>query len=221
MLFPTGDGQGKNIAEHQPVTLAAMEGLFETEAGAPLALIGQPDVDKRRLDNPLVVPRALSFLTYQRWKAEVKGLDAFPPGSLAGQHPAALFQLSHHGGAGDHFHRRDGAGRARAVARPAVRAAEAAVAADAVAAVSLHRQHGRLDDGGGRAPAVADLRPDAHAGGRFAARLRRQRAVHADRLHGHVRGAGDAVPVPGVPRDRARAGGWRRWRTDSGSAWWR
>ena len=78
MLFPTGDGQGKNIAFHQPATLSAMEGLFETEAGAPLALIGQPDVENRRLDNPLQIPRALSFLTYQRWKAQVKGLDAFP-----------------------------------------------------------------------------------------------------------------------------------------------
>lgn len=28
MIFPTGDGQGKMVAEHQPVTLAAMEGLF-------------------------------------------------------------------------------------------------------------------------------------------------------------------------------------------------
>ncbi|MGA3044432.1 MAG: cytochrome ubiquinol oxidase subunit I [Bryobacteraceae bacterium] len=78
MLFPTGDGQGKNIAFYQPPTLSAMEGLFETEAGAPLALVGQPDVEKRRLDNPLVIPRALSFLTYQRWEAQVKGLDAYP-----------------------------------------------------------------------------------------------------------------------------------------------
>jgi len=76
--FPTGDGQGKNIAKYQPVTLAAMEGLFETTAGAPLAIVGQPDVNQRKLDNPLVVPRMLSFLTYQRWMAEVKGLDAFP-----------------------------------------------------------------------------------------------------------------------------------------------
>ena len=78
MIFPTGDGQGKNIAYLQPPTLAAMEGLFETENGAPLAILGQPDVDRRRLDNPLIVPRALSFLTYQRWGAEVKGLNAFP-----------------------------------------------------------------------------------------------------------------------------------------------
>jgi cytochrome d ubiquinol oxidase subunit I len=78
MAFPTGDGQGKMLALHQPATLAGMEGLFETVEGAPLAIIGQPDVDKRRLDNPLVVPKALSFLTYQRWNAEVKGLDQIP-----------------------------------------------------------------------------------------------------------------------------------------------
>jgi len=78
MLFPTGDGQGKNIAFHQPVTLAAMEGLFHTEQGAPLAILGQPDMGQQRLDNPLTVPNALSFLTYQRWKAEVRGLADFP-----------------------------------------------------------------------------------------------------------------------------------------------
>lgn len=77
MLYPTGDGQGKNIARHQPATLAAMEGLFETVQGAPIAILGQPDMEKKRLDNPLLIPRALSLLTYQRWMAEVKGLDAF------------------------------------------------------------------------------------------------------------------------------------------------
>jgi cytochrome d ubiquinol oxidase subunit I len=79
MLFPTGDGQGKNVAFDQPRDAGRHGRAVRTEAGAPLALIGQPDVEKRRLDNPLEVPRALSFLTYQRWKAEVKGPDAFPP----------------------------------------------------------------------------------------------------------------------------------------------
>jgi cytochrome d ubiquinol oxidase subunit I len=78
MVFPTGDGQGKMVAYHQPATLAAMEGLFETTNGAPIAVIGQPDTDKRKLDNPLLIPRALSFLTYQRWGAQIRGLDAFP-----------------------------------------------------------------------------------------------------------------------------------------------
>ena len=78
LLFPTGDGQGRMIAEHQPVTLAAMEGLFDTSVGAPLAILGQPDTDKLQLDNPLTVPKALSFLTYRRWEAAVKGLKDFP-----------------------------------------------------------------------------------------------------------------------------------------------
>jgi len=77
-LFPTGDVQGKLIADHQPVTLAAMEGLFETQSGAPLVIIGQPDVQKRRLDNPVQIPSMLSFLTYRRWTAQVRGLDEFP-----------------------------------------------------------------------------------------------------------------------------------------------
>jgi cytochrome d ubiquinol oxidase subunit I len=77
-LFPTGDMQGKMIAYHQPVTLAAMEGLFKTEEGAPLVIIGQPNTADQKLDNPIAVPKMLSVLTYRRWEAEVKGLDAFP-----------------------------------------------------------------------------------------------------------------------------------------------
>ncbi len=78
LIFPTGDEQGRNVAHYQPVTLAAMEGLFKSEKGAPLAIIGQPDVQAEALDNPIFVPRALSFLTYRRWMAEVRGLDDFP-----------------------------------------------------------------------------------------------------------------------------------------------
>jgi cytochrome d ubiquinol oxidase subunit I len=77
-LFPTGDEQGKLIANNQPVTLAAMEGLFESQNGAPLVLIGQPDLQRRRLDNPIEIPSMLSFLTYREWKANVRGLNAFP-----------------------------------------------------------------------------------------------------------------------------------------------
>jgi len=77
-LFPTGDGQGRLLARHQPVTLAAMEALFEGGPGAPLVLIGQPDVPERKIDNPVLVPKILSFLSYRRWEAEVRGLDSFP-----------------------------------------------------------------------------------------------------------------------------------------------
>jgi cytochrome d ubiquinol oxidase subunit I len=78
LIFPTGDQQGKMVLENQPVTLAAMEGLFDTQQGAPLAILGQPDMEKMQLDNPILIPNALSFLTYQRWGATVKGLNDFP-----------------------------------------------------------------------------------------------------------------------------------------------
>jgi cytochrome bd-type quinol oxidase subunit 1 len=42
-------------------------------------IIGQPDPERGTLDNPLIVPNVLSFLTYRRWTAQVTGLDAFPP----------------------------------------------------------------------------------------------------------------------------------------------
>jgi cytochrome d ubiquinol oxidase subunit I len=77
-LFPTGDQQGRMVAQHQPVTLAAMEGLFDTHRGAPLVIVGQPDVQNQKLDNPIMVPKMLSFLTYRRWNAEVRGLNEFP-----------------------------------------------------------------------------------------------------------------------------------------------
>ncbi|MFI5174635.1 MAG: cytochrome ubiquinol oxidase subunit I [Terriglobia bacterium] len=77
-LFPLGDQQGRFVAHHQPVTLAAMEALFKTDTAAPLVIIGQPDTVQQKMDNPIVIPKMLSFLTYRRWEAEVKGLDAFP-----------------------------------------------------------------------------------------------------------------------------------------------
>ena len=77
-LFPSGDRQGKLVTDYQPVTLAAMEGLFRTESGAAIVLVGQPDTAQQKLDNPIYVPKALSFLTHRHWEAEVKGLNEFP-----------------------------------------------------------------------------------------------------------------------------------------------
>lgn len=90
-LFPTGDSQGRLIAQHQPVTLAAMEALFDSTPGAPLVLIGQPDVARRKIDNPLELPKMLSFLTYRRWEAEVKGLNNFPPDTWPDNIPLLYF----------------------------------------------------------------------------------------------------------------------------------
>lgn len=77
-LFPSGDRHGKLVTDFQPITLAAMEGLFNTESGASIVLIGQPNTAEQTLDNPIYVPKALSFLTHRHWEAEVKGLNDFP-----------------------------------------------------------------------------------------------------------------------------------------------
>jgi cytochrome bd ubiquinol oxidase subunit I len=93
-VFPTGDAQGRLVSEYQPATLAAMEALFESGPGAPLVIIGQPNVPERRIDNPLAVPKMLSFLTYRRWEAEVRGLNAFPPDTWPDNIP--LLYYSYH-----------------------------------------------------------------------------------------------------------------------------
>src|ERR1700687_1029886 len=77
-IFPTGDRQGKMVTDLQTVTLAAMEGLFQGQTAAPLLIVGQPNVTEGKIDNPIQVPGVMSILTYRRWNAHVRGLDAFP-----------------------------------------------------------------------------------------------------------------------------------------------
>jgi cytochrome d ubiquinol oxidase subunit I len=76
-IFPTGDRNSANVTAYQPVKLAAMEGLFASKNGAPLAIIGMPDAKNRRLIDPIVAPDVLSFLAYGSFHAGVKGLDAY------------------------------------------------------------------------------------------------------------------------------------------------
>jgi cytochrome d ubiquinol oxidase subunit I len=78
IIFPTGDLAGKYVAQNQPAAIAAMEGLFSSQVGAPIVLMGQPNEETGQIDNPIVVNDVLSFLIYGTTKAEVKGLDQFP-----------------------------------------------------------------------------------------------------------------------------------------------
>jgi len=86
VAFPTGDRQAKMVARYQEVSLAAMEGRFQSGPEAELVLIGQPDVQNRKLDNPIIIPEALSFLAYGTFHGNVRGLGAFPqnvwPGNI-------------------------------------------------------------------------------------------------------------------------------------------
>lgn len=75
---PTGDRQAKMVARYQPVTLAAMEGKFVGSSRAGVAVIGQPNVAERRLDNAIEFPDALSFLAYGTFGSYVHGLEEYP-----------------------------------------------------------------------------------------------------------------------------------------------
>ena len=78
VAFPTGDQQAKMVGNHQPVTLAAMEGRFVGGPMAGVAVMGQPNVAARRLDNPIEIPGALSFLAYGTLQSYVHGLLEYP-----------------------------------------------------------------------------------------------------------------------------------------------
>jgi cytochrome bd ubiquinol oxidase subunit I len=78
VAFPTGDWSAKNVVKFQPITFAAMEGIFDTEkGGSEIILVGQPDMELLKLDNKIAVPNVLSFLTYQNFTTEIKGLKEF------------------------------------------------------------------------------------------------------------------------------------------------
>jgi cytochrome bd ubiquinol oxidase subunit I len=77
-IFPTGDRAAHDVATHQPSAFAAMEGMFQTEKGAPLVIIGNPDTEKQQLDSQIALPHFLSFLTSRHWNEELQGLDSIP-----------------------------------------------------------------------------------------------------------------------------------------------
>jgi len=78
VALPTGDQQAKMVGKYQPTTLAAMEGKFEGGTEAGVAVIGQPNVAAGRLDNPIEIPGALSFLAYGHFGSYVHGLEEYP-----------------------------------------------------------------------------------------------------------------------------------------------
>src|SRR5688572_12058895 len=79
-----GDLHGLNTLEHQPAKIAAMEGIWETERGAPILLFGIPNAKERRNDYALGVPKVASFILTHDFDGEIRGLAEFP------EHPPVL-----------------------------------------------------------------------------------------------------------------------------------
>ena len=86
ILAPTqvflGDLHGLNTLEHQPAKVAAMEGVWETQKGAPLTLFGFPDEEARTTHAAVKIPKLASLILTHELDGEVKGLNDF-----VGEHP--------------------------------------------------------------------------------------------------------------------------------------
>ncbi len=83
-----GDMHGLNTLEHQPQKIAAMEGIWKTERGAPLLLFAWPDEQARENRYAIGIPKGASWILRHDLDGELKGLDDFK-----GAHPpvAPLF----------------------------------------------------------------------------------------------------------------------------------
>ena len=77
-----GDLHGLNTLEHQPQKIAAMEGIWKTEKGAPLLLFAIPDEETRSNHFELAIPKLASLILTHDNEGELKGLDDFK-----GEHP--------------------------------------------------------------------------------------------------------------------------------------
>ena len=87
-----GDLHGLNTLEHQPQKVAAMEGLWQTQRGAPLLLFAWPDEATRSNRFEIAIPKGAALILKHDADGEIKGLDDFR-GAQGWEHPpvAPLF----------------------------------------------------------------------------------------------------------------------------------
>lgn len=85
----SGDLTAVGVSRNQPVKLAAIEGLWETQPYAPLGLVGWVDA-KTETTHGLAIPGLLSLLTYHDASKPVAGLRQLPPDDFLRRfHPEA------------------------------------------------------------------------------------------------------------------------------------
>lgn len=78
LQFFVGDLHGLNTLHHQPAKVAALEGIWHTEKGAPLTLFGIPDEAAGETRYAVKVPKLGSLILTHEWEGEIKGLSEFP-----------------------------------------------------------------------------------------------------------------------------------------------
>ncbi|MBH1989236.1 MAG: cytochrome ubiquinol oxidase subunit I [Myxococcaceae bacterium] len=78
LQLASGHLSAMHVAQYQPMKLAAMEGQWKTEAGAPLRIFGWPNEKEQRTEFAIEIPKMLSFLAYENPDAVVRGIADFP-----------------------------------------------------------------------------------------------------------------------------------------------
>lgn len=76
MIF--GHLSGVKVLDHQPLKIAAMEGLWESTSRAPMALIAIPDQEKEKNDFAIEIPLLSSLIVTHSLSTELKGLKEWP-----------------------------------------------------------------------------------------------------------------------------------------------
>jgi cytochrome d ubiquinol oxidase subunit I len=74
MVGVIGDAHGKFLGKHQPMKIAAAEAIWETEDPADFVFIAGINEKNQENGFSIEVPNALSFLLYNKFTGEVKGL---------------------------------------------------------------------------------------------------------------------------------------------------
>ncbi len=92
-LFPFGHEHAKQVARTQPEKFAAIQGLYKTQEGAPLAIFAIPGTKPPKLHFPVEIPGLLSWLAFGDINAEIKGINEFPPDEIP---PLWLTFVSYH-----------------------------------------------------------------------------------------------------------------------------
>ena len=72
-----GDAHGLNTLEHQPAKIAAMEGIWNTERGAPALAFALPNATSKRNDYAIGIPKVASLILTHSLDGEVKGINEF------------------------------------------------------------------------------------------------------------------------------------------------
>lgn len=93
MQLVSGDSSAKGVAVNQPAKLAALEGIFHTQTGAPMTVFGIVNTKEERIDYAISIPKMLSILSFGDAAAEIKGLDQIPRKDWP--NTAVVFQTYH------------------------------------------------------------------------------------------------------------------------------